>query len=389
MKLEHVGYNVAEPQKLMDWWCANLGFKQVHPAFIVDSTGQMSLEFYNNPAAPVPDWANMSPLAMHIALGRPSRGRRRHLARDRAQARLRHGDAPRPLRHGHPVRKARHPHPHMTGVHFLGIGGVGMAGVAFLLKARGRAVSGCDLYATPRTRWLEENGISVAIGHDAAHIDSSVGELVVTPAVPPDNPELAAARAAGITVRSRGEVLASLVNAADGIAVCGTHGKTTTATFTTRLLQNLGALPSWCIGGETGSVPVAGVGIDPIAETDPVTQTGTLKRGQTPLFWGQAPSWWRPMSQTAPSRSTVPARWSSTPSISTTLSISAQKKSILTVIGQLYGKRVTPSSYAQTTRRPLISFRGSVPKIAGTVPKNTGTVPVKKLSRSGFRQRRR
>ena len=47
MKLEHIGYNVAEPQKLMDWWCANLGFKQVHPAFIVDSTGQMAIEFYN------------------------------------------------------------------------------------------------------------------------------------------------------------------------------------------------------------------------------------------------------------------------------------------------------------------------------------------------------
>ena len=156
----------------------------------------------------------------------------------------------------------------MTGVHFLGIGGVGMAGVAFLLKARGRTVSGCDLYSTPRTRWLEENGIPVAIGHDAAHINPSIGELIVTPAVPPDNPELAAARAAGITVRSRGEVLASLVNAADGIAVCGTHGKTTTATFTTRLLQNLGAHPSWCIGGETGSVPVAGMGTVP-------TQTGT------------------------------------------------------------------------------------------------------------------
>ena len=156
----------------------------------------------------------------------------------------------------------------MTGVHFLGIGGVGMAGVAFLLKARGRTVSGCDLYSTPRTRWLEENGIPVAIGHDAAHINPSIGELIVTPAVPPDNPELAAARAAGITVRSRGEVLASLVNAADGIAVCGTHGKTTTATFTTRLLQNLRAHHSWCIGGETGSVPVAGMGTVP-------TQTGT------------------------------------------------------------------------------------------------------------------
>ncbi len=163
----------------------------------------------------------------------------------------------------------------MTGVHFLGIGGVGMAGVAFLLKARGRAVSGCDLYSTSRTRWLEENGIPVAIGHDAAHIDSSIGELIVTPAVPPDNPELAAARAAGITVRSRGEVLSSLVNAADGIAVCGTHGKTTTATFTTRLLQNLGAHPSWCIGGETGAVPVAGVGTDPlVVEAD--ESDGTL-----------------------------------------------------------------------------------------------------------------
>ena len=170
----------------------------------------------------------------------------------------------------------------MTGVHFLGIGGVGMAGVAFLLKARGRAVSGCDLYATPRTRWLEANGIPVAIGHNATHIDSSIGELIVTPAVPPDNPELAAARAAGITVRSRGEVLASLVNATDGIAVCGTHGKTTTATFTTRLLQNLGTHPSWCIGGETGSVPVAGVGTGPlVVEADESDGTLALYRPHT------------------------------------------------------------------------------------------------------------
>ena len=64
----------------------------------------------------------------------------------------------------------------MTGVHFLGIGGVGMAGVAFLLKARGRAVSGRDLYSTPRTRWLEENGIPVDIGQDR------IDEIVVTAA---------------------------------------------------------------------------------------------------------------------------------------------------------------------------------------------------------------
>lgn len=67
MKLEHIGLNVAEPQKVMDWWCANLGFTQVHPAFIVDSTGQMAIEFYRNDAAPIPDYAKMSPLTLHIA----------------------------------------------------------------------------------------------------------------------------------------------------------------------------------------------------------------------------------------------------------------------------------------------------------------------------------
>ena len=171
----------------------------------------------------------------------------------------------------------------MTGrAHFLGIGGVGMAGVAFLLKAQGRAVSGCDLYSTPRTRWLEECGIPVAVGHSAAHITPAIDELIVTPAVPPDNPELAAARAADLIVRSRGEVLASLVNDADGIAVCGTHGKTTTATFITRLLQNLGASPSWCIGGETGAMPVAGVGTGPlVVEADESDGTLALYRPRT------------------------------------------------------------------------------------------------------------
>ena len=170
----------------------------------------------------------------------------------------------------------------MTGTHFMGIGGVGMAGVAFLLKVQGRAVSGCDLYSTPRTHWLEANGIPVAIGHDASHVTSAVKELIVTPAVPPDNPELAAAHAAGITVRSRGEVLASLVNAADGVAVCGTHGKTTTATFATRLLRNLGAAPSWCIGGETGTIPVAGTGTGPlVVEADESDGTLALYRPHT------------------------------------------------------------------------------------------------------------
>ena len=67
MKLEHIGFNVAEPQKVMDWWCANLGFTQTHPAFVVDATGQMAIEFYRNDAAPIPDYTAISPLTLHIA----------------------------------------------------------------------------------------------------------------------------------------------------------------------------------------------------------------------------------------------------------------------------------------------------------------------------------
>ena len=159
----------------------------------------------------------------------------------------------------------------------MGIGGVGMAGVAFLLKKAGHQVTGCDKYATPRTRWLEACGIPVAVGHSPDHLDG-IDELVVTPAVPLTNPELATARGLSpqMRVRYRGEVLAEIVNASDGIAVCGTHGKTTTATCTTQLLQNLGASPSWCIGGETGTVPVAGLGTVPNVGTDPNAGTVPL-----------------------------------------------------------------------------------------------------------------
>ena len=139
-----------------------------------------------------------------------------------------------------------------------------MAGVAFLLKKAGHDVSGCDLHPSPRTRWLEANGIPVAIGHDAAHITPDLDVCVFTPAVPKDSPELIAAQSSECTVRYRGEVLAEIFNAAtDGIAVCGTHGKTTTATFIAKLLRALGDNPAWCIGGETGDFPVAGIARNP------------------------------------------------------------------------------------------------------------------------------
>ena len=67
MTLEHIGLNVADPEKVMAWWCENLGFKRTHPVFIVDSSGRMAIEFYRNDAAPFNDFAAVNPNTLHIA----------------------------------------------------------------------------------------------------------------------------------------------------------------------------------------------------------------------------------------------------------------------------------------------------------------------------------
>ena len=150
-----------------------------------------------------------------------------------------------------------------------------MAGLAVLLKAQGHDVSGCDLKATARTRWLETLGIQVSVGHDPAHL-RGVDMVVVTPAVSADEPERLSAEGA----RFRGEVLAEIVsNHHDSIAVCGSHGKTTTATWTAKLLRFLGEDPAWAIGGETGDFPVAGAGSGPlVVEADESDGTLALYR---------------------------------------------------------------------------------------------------------------
>ena len=156
-------------------------------------------------------------------------------------------------------------------IHLIGVGGVGMAALAALLKSRGNDVSGCDLKATARTRWLESLGVRFSAGHDPAHLRGA-DMVVVTPAVSADEPERLAAEGA----RLRGEVLAEIVsNHPDSIAVCGSHGKTTTATWTAKLLRALGEDPSWAVGGETGEFPVAGAGRGPlVVEAD--ESDGTL-----------------------------------------------------------------------------------------------------------------
>lgn len=163
-------------------------------------------------------------------------------------------------------------------VHLVGIGGVGMAALAVLLKDEGWEVDGCDLHESARTRWLRAQGIPVAVGHSPAHLEGA-DAVVATPAVPRDSEEFLAA---GGRLRWRGEVLAEIVSRRDTIAVCGSHGKTTTATFTAKLLRSLGEDPAWAIGGETGSFPVAACGAGPlVVEADESDGTLALYRAST------------------------------------------------------------------------------------------------------------
>lgn len=162
-------------------------------------------------------------------------------------------------------------------VHLLGIGGIGMAGVAHLLQARGLNVSGCDLQQNRQTEWLRRNGISIHGGHDARHIDESVDWVVRSTAVPDSHPEVQAAQDAGIPVVRRGEVLPALMRVRTCIAVSGSHGKTTT---TAMLAQVLGC--GYCVGGEiAGFEGVAHDGELMVVEAD--ESDGTVA-GYTPDY---------------------------------------------------------------------------------------------------------
>lgn len=135
--------------------------------------------------------------------------------------------------------------------HFVGACGVGMAGVAWLLRRRGWEVSGCDARRGPLADWLEGAGVRFMGTHDPAHIAATRPDIVIrTPAVRDSAPELAAAREAGIPVLSRGEVLALLSETVPTLAVCGSHGKTTTSTFLATILRAIRPESTfWCIGG--------------------------------------------------------------------------------------------------------------------------------------------
>jgi UDP-N-acetylmuramate--alanine ligase len=133
-------------------------------------------------------------------------------------------------------------------IHFVGIGGIGMCGLAELLRAQGYAVSGSDLAEGATIARLRALGIPVALGHAAGHVGRA-DVVVVSSAVRAGNPEIAEAQRRGIPVIPRAEMLAEVMRLRDGIAIAGTHGKTTTTSLVGHVLQAAGLDPTLVVGG--------------------------------------------------------------------------------------------------------------------------------------------
>jgi UDP-N-acetylmuramate--alanine ligase len=142
---------------------------------------------------------------------------------------------------------------HIKQVHFTGIGGIGMSGLAEILHASGCAVSGSDLRETQITRRLRSLGLRVTIGHDAVNIGQA-HVVVYSSAIPATNPELKAAEAAHIPVIPRAEMLAELMRMKYGVAIAGSHGKTTTTSLAGAVLQAGGLDPTIIVGGVVKSL---------------------------------------------------------------------------------------------------------------------------------------
>ena len=155
-------------------------------------------------------------------------------------------------------------------LHFIGVGGSGMSGIAEVLANQGYRVSGSDLSASATTERLAKAGVRIAIGHDAANI-TGADAVVVSTAVKADNPEVLAAREAHLPVVPRALMLAELMRIKQGIAIAGTHGKTTTTSLVASILAEAGFDPTFVIGGRLNAAGVnarLGQGEFLVAEAD-------------------------------------------------------------------------------------------------------------------------
>jgi UDP-N-acetylmuramate--alanine ligase len=136
----------------------------------------------------------------------------------------------------------------IKNIHFVGIGGIGMSGIAEVLADSGFSVSGCDAKRSSSTDQLDRRGVSVTLGHDPAHLDG-VELVIVTAAVKGDHPEIDAARARGIRIMKRAEALGAITDPKRTIGVSGTHGKTTTSAMIAVVLEEAQLDPTILVGG--------------------------------------------------------------------------------------------------------------------------------------------
>ena len=155
-------------------------------------------------------------------------------------------------------------------IHFVGIGGSGMSGIAEVLLNLGYTVSGSDLSSNAASRRLADLGACIRIGHSPDHVDGA-DAIVTSTAVQPSNPEVIAARARNVPIVPRAVMLAELMRLKRGIAIAGTHGKTTTTSLVASILAEGGLDPTFVIGGRLNSVGAnakLGAGDFIVAEAD-------------------------------------------------------------------------------------------------------------------------
>ena len=158
----------------------------------------------------------------------------------------------------------------VKNIHFVGVGGSGMSGIAEVLAHLGYSVSGSDIAASATTRRLEGEGVRVMIGH-AAENSAGADAVVVSTAVKADNPEVVAARERHVPIVPRAQMLAELMRLKRGIAIAGTHGKTTTTSLVASILAEGGIDPTFVIGGRlnaAGANARLGSGDFIVAEAD-------------------------------------------------------------------------------------------------------------------------
>ncbi len=158
----------------------------------------------------------------------------------------------------------------MKHIHFVGIGGCGMSGIADVMLAKGYSISGSDVKQNKTTEYLKGRGVTIFIGHGADNINGA-DTVVLSSAIDDNNPEVTAAAKHNIPIIKRAQMLSEIMSEQVGIAIAGTHGKTTTTSLTTSIFLKGDMQPTYLIGGtlhESGVNASLGIGDHCIAEAD-------------------------------------------------------------------------------------------------------------------------